>query len=80
MAARDYVTIGLRSKSYAIRVVNDWIKLPEEKVELGSLGDFKGRLDNVWLAVLGNDSVLILGLRRWSTGKHIIGCFSPCRS
>lgn len=48
--------MGLRGESFDIRVVISWKKLLEEVVEVGSLREFKGRLDNVWSSALGEGS------------------------
>lgn len=37
--------------------MNGWNTLQEELVEVGSVRQFKGRLDSAWLAVCGEDSV-----------------------
>lgn len=49
--------MGLRRKSFAKRVVNDWNKLPQEVSEVGPVREFKGTLDKAWLAELGDDRV-----------------------
>lgn len=38
-------------------MVNGWNRTPEEVVEMGSVCEFKERLDNVWLTVFGEGSV-----------------------
>lgn len=53
---RQLVPTGLRSKLFAIRVVSAWNKPPEEVGDVGSVREFKGRLDNVWLSVFGAES------------------------
>lgn len=72
------VTTGLGRKLVAIRVVNERNELLEEVVEVGPVRDFKGRLDNMWLFVFGEDSMQILGLRGWLREKHPIN-YSPFR-
>lgn len=49
-------TTRVKSKLFAIQVVNDWKKLFDEVVEVWSVRKFKGRLDNAWAAVFGEDS------------------------
>lgn len=36
------------------------------------MSESSGSSDNVWLAVSGEDSMQIVGLRRWPKGKHVI--------
>lgn len=47
----------MKSKLFVIRAVNDWNKLPEEAVEVGSMREFKRRLDIAWISVFGQDRV-----------------------
>lgn len=44
---RHHVLAGLRSKSFAIRVLNGWGNLPKEVAEVESVNEFKRRLDNI---------------------------------
>lgn len=45
--AREQVTNVLGGKSFAVQVVNGRDKLPEEVAEVGSVGEFRGKLDDV---------------------------------
>lgn len=72
----EHVATELGSKSFIVRMMNGWDKLPEEVVQMGSERQSKGKLENGWLAVFGEDTVLIEGLGRWSRGRHHIN-FSP---
>lgn len=65
---RLQMTNGLRGESFAIRVVNGWNKLPQEVVEARSVYEFKKRPDDVRLSVFKEDTMLIVGLRRWPRG------------
>lgn len=49
-------TAGLRSKPLAIRVMGSWNMLPEV-LELGSVREFQGRLDDAWLSIFEEDSL-----------------------
>lgn len=40
-----------------MRVLNGWNKLPKEVIEVGTVREFKGGLDNAWLSVFVEDSV-----------------------
>lgn len=40
-----------------MRVFNARKELSEEVIQVRSLGELKGRLDNAWLSVFGDDSV-----------------------
>lgn len=52
-----------------MRVVSDWSELQEKAVEMGSVLEFKGRLDDFWLSVLGEDSLRVVGLMRVAEGN-----------
>lgn len=45
--------------------------LTEEVVEVGSVNDFKRRLDNAWLTVFEEDSVRTVELVRWLKWEHL---------
>lgn len=46
----------MKSKSFVILVMNGWDRLPEV-VDGVSVREFKGRLNNVWLAIFRENSV-----------------------
>lgn len=56
-------------------MVNSSNKLPEEVVKVGSVHEFKGRLDRASPFVFGEDRVRIVKLKRLSKGKHLVNCF-----
>lgn len=54
----------LTAGSLAIRAANYWRNPTEAVVEVRSVCEFKGRLENTWLSAFGEGNVWIAGLRR----------------
>lgn len=80
-------TAGVLTPCYRSTIWSEWLMMqetgragtlqsrPKEVFEVGSVCEFKRRLNNARLTVFGEDFVWIVELSRWSRGKHSNNCF-----